>query len=174
MKLEAIEGTVPAVFSSKADAEAALNELRSMGFGHDDLGVIVPDPAHFHLIDESGKETWHGLYGGTIAGIPIGALAGMAMTALIIPGLGVLGVGGALLVGGVGGAMWGAYLGSITGIAAEIMHVDDIERRYQIPLQKDEILVVVLANETAPEVCAVLERHNARCIRETTKVAAVS
>lgn len=163
MKLEAIDGAVPAVFSSKADAEAALTELQRMGFSNDDLGVMVPDPTHFRLMDESGKETWHGLSTGMVAGIPIGALAGMAMTALIIPGLGILGVGGALLVGGVGGAMWGAYLGSVSGVAAEIMHVEDIERRYEIPLQRDEILVVVVANERAPEVCDVVQQHGARC-----------
>ncbi len=166
MQLEMLEGAVPAVFSNKEDAEAALEELRGIGFGDDDLGVMIPDPEHHHLLDKSGSQMWHGLETGMVAGTPIGLVAGMALTALVIPGLGILGVGGALLVGGVGGAMWGAYLGSMSGVAAEIMHAEDVERRYEIPLRPDEILVVVVANEQAPRVCEILQSHGARCISE--------
>ena len=166
MNVTALEGVVPAVFSSREDAEAGMAALREAGFSNDDLGVMIPDPEHLRLIDDSSKEAWKGLSTGMIAGIPIGTLAGMALTALIIPGLGILGVGGALLVGGVGGALWGTYIGSTSGLAAEISHVEDIERRYEIPLRPNEILLIVVANDRAVQVCEIMERHGAHCFWE--------
>jgi hypothetical protein len=162
--VKSLNGVVPAVFPSKEDAEAALLELQKIGLRHDDLGVMVPDPEHVHLIDNSDREVWGSLSTGMIAGMPIGALAGMALTALIIPGLGILGVGGALLVGGAGGALWGAYLGSVSGLAAEITHVEDTEHKYEIPLQPNEILVVVVAHNQVDRVCEIVQRHGARCV----------
>ena len=79
-RIETFEGAVPAVFSRREDAEAALTELRAMGFQHDDLGVMVPDPEHYHLVDKSDQETWKSLSAGIAAGIPIGTLAGLALT----------------------------------------------------------------------------------------------
>lgn len=169
-KVETLKGVVPAVFTNREGAEAALAELREMGFRHDDLGVMVPDPEHHHLIDKSDRETWGSVSVGMVAGIPIGTLAGMALTALVIPGLGALGLGGALLIGGTGGALWGAYLGSMTGLGAEIMHIEDVEHRYEIPLQPNEILVVVMAHSEAERVCEVVQRHGARCLWERPSV----
>ncbi len=165
-KVETRRDVVPAVFGNRTDAEAALAELRQLGFRHDDLGVMVPDPEHHHLIDNSDREVWGSLSAGMVAGIPIGTLAGMALMALVIPGLGILGLGGALIVGGAGGALWGAYLGSVTGLAAEIMHVEDVEHRYEISLQPNEILVVVMAHAQAERVCQIMEQHGARCLWE--------
>ncbi len=163
-KVKSLKGVVPAVFTSKEDAEAALLELKEIGLRHDDFGVMVPDPEHVHLLDNVDREVWGSLSTGMVAGMPIGALAGMALTALIIPGLGILGVGGALLVGGAGGALWGAYLGSVSGLAAEITHVENIEHKYEIPLQPNEILVVVVAHDQAERVCEIVQRHGARCM----------
>ncbi|MGA7673111.1 MAG: hypothetical protein WBW04_22030 [Nitrolancea sp.] len=165
-KVETLKGVVPAVFSNSEDAEAALEELRRLGFRHDDLGIMVPDPEHHHLIEDSDKEVWGSLSTGMVAGIPIGVLAGMALTALVIPGLGAIGLGGALLIGGTGGALWGAYLGSMTGLGVEILHVEDVEHRYEIQLKPNEILVVVMAHNEAERVCEVVQRHGARCLWE--------
>jgi len=109
MKVRALEGVVPAVFSSREEAKAGMAALREAGFRNDDLGVMIPYPEHLHLIDDSSKEAWKGLSTGMIAGIPIGTLAGMALTALIIPGLGILGVGGALL----GRRGWWRFVGCL-------------------------------------------------------------
>lgn len=163
-RFETLEGVVSAVFDASDDAESALEELKRMGFRHDDLGVAVSDPEHFHLLDNSDKETWASLGAGLIAGIPIGTLAGMALTALVIPGLGILGVGGALLVGGTGGALWGAYLGSVSGLATEITEIEHAEHHYDIPLKPNEVLVVVMAHNQEERVRDLVRKHNGRLL----------
>jgi hypothetical protein len=158
-----LDGVVPAVFENRDEAEAAIMELRTLGYGDDDLGLMIPDPEHYHLLDNSTKEVLKGLRSGGVVGLPIGVAAGIGVAALLIPGLGVIGVGGALLWGGLGGAIWGAYLGAHMGMAAEIRHIDEIERRFEIPLESHQMLIVVIANSDAREVCNIMERHGARC-----------
>lgn len=40
-RVEPINGIVPAIFSTRQDAEAALEELRSIGYRDDDMGVML-------------------------------------------------------------------------------------------------------------------------------------
>jgi hypothetical protein len=169
MSVEAIVDVVPAVFADRAQAEAAMAELRALGLRHDDLGVMVPDPAHHHLIDNSTKEALTGVEKGVIFGAPLGALAGIGLVALAVPGVGLLGLGGLLAIGAHAGALWGAIIGSYLGLTAQIHHLEDVEHRYEIPLDATDILVVVRAPDRAAEVCAILQRHGARCVRELTK-----
>ena len=167
MKSAALDGVVPVVFASREQAEAAIAELRGLGFGDEELGAIVPDPAHHALIDDSMHEALKGIGQGIIGGMPLGALAGMALVALAAPGVGVIGVGGALLLGVPVGALWGAIAGGFFGLTAEIQHLEDIERKYRIPLAPNEILVVVVTDqERADEVCEIMQRHEARCVRD--------
>lgn len=161
-----LEGIVPAVFEDRAQAETALAELRELGYGDDDLGVMIPDPEHYHLLDNSTKEVLKGIGTGGIVGLPLGVAAGISVAALLVPGLGIIGVGGALLWGSLGGAIWGAYLGANIGMAAEIRHIDEIERRFEIPLESHQMLIVVIANNDAKKVCDVMERHGAHCFWE--------
>lgn len=166
MEIETVDGIVPAIFTSRAQAEAAIADLRSLGFDDDDLGLIVPDPAHYHLLDDSDTEALHGLTRGVLIGVPVGTLAGIGLMLLAVPGLGPIGLGGMLLLGAYGGALWGAIIGAEFGLDAKIKHITDIERQYDISLQRDEILVAVLAEDRAPAVCDILRRHGARCIKE--------
>lgn len=166
MKAASIEGVVPAVFENREEAEAAIAELRELGYSDDELGVMIPDPEHYHLLDKGMSELLTGMGTRAVFGIPLGAVAGIGVATLLIPGLGVIGVGGALLWGSLGGAVWGAYLGAQIGMAAEIRHVNEIERRYEIPLEPHQMLVVVIAGRQAEQVCKIMERHGAHCIWE--------
>jgi hypothetical protein len=167
-KVAALEGVVPVVFSSRAQAEAAIAELRALGFADDELGVIVPDPAHHDLLDDSTHEALTGLGHGILVGAPLGAIAGIALAALAAPGVGVIGVGGALLFGGNIGALWGAITGAYLVLTAEVHHLEDVEHKYEIPLKPEEILVVVMTDPgRADAVCQIMQRHEARCVRET-------
>lgn len=166
MRVASIEGVVPAVFEDQEEAKAAISELQGMGYSDSNLGIMIPDPEHFHLLDKNLNEVLKGIRSGGVFGIPLGAAAGISVATLLVPGLGAIGVGGALLWGGLGGAIWGAYLGAQLGIAVEIRHIEDIERRFEIPLEPHQMLVVVVANSNAQEVCAVMERHGARCFWE--------
>ncbi len=166
MRVKQLEDVVPAVFSDASEAEAAMQELQTLGYADNDFGIMVPDPTHYHLLDKSLADTLKGIGTGGIVGAPIGVLAGMGIMTVLIPPLGFIGIGGALLYGGLQGALWGAYIGAQVGLAAEIKHLNDIERRFEIPLKPNEILIVVVAGEDAKRVCSILERHGARCFWE--------
>jgi hypothetical protein len=167
MRVRALEDVVPAVFSSEEEAEAAINELRALGYSDNDMGIMVPDPSHYRLMDKSLQDTLKGLGFGGIIGAPLGALAGFGVITLAVPPLGFIGIGGALLYGGLEGALWGAYIGAQVGMAAEIKHIEDIERRFEIPLKPHEILIVVVAGDQARSICDNMERHGARCFWES-------
>lgn len=165
-RMRVLDGVVPGVFADPASAEAAIAELREMGFADDELGVIVTDPAHHHLLDDSTQEAMRGMERGILIGTPLGILGGLAVAALAAPGLGVIGVGGALLFAGVG-TLWGAIIGTYLGLTAEIHHLEDIEEKYEIPLAPHEVLVAVVTDpERSQAVCEVMQGHGARCVRD--------
>lgn len=166
-KFQPLDGVVPGVFGSREQAEKALEDLREIGLAEDEMGVIVPDPAHHHLMDDPETETVKGLAKGFVIGGGIGALAGMALAALVVPGVGVVGVGGALLFGSHFGGLWGAISGAYLGLTTEIHHLEDIERKYHIDLKPGEILVVVVTDrERAYEVCQIMQRNGAHCVED--------
>jgi hypothetical protein len=156
------------VFADAASAEAAIAELQRMGFADDEMGVIVADPAHHRLLDDALREEIVGLRRGVMIGAPLGALGGIALVALAAPGIGVIGLGGVLLAGGHLGALSGLVVGAYLGLTAEIHHLEDIARKYRIPLAPEEVLVTVVTDPKRTEaVCEAMKRHGARCIQET-------
>lgn len=132
------------------------------------LGVVVPNPEHQYLIDDSTHEALSGLGHGVLIGMPLGAIAGIALAAIAAPGVGVIGVGGVLLFGGHLGALWGAVAGAYLGLTGRVRHLQDMEEHYNIPLAPKEILLVVIAGtERIDVVCQIMQRHGARRVRET-------
>jgi hypothetical protein len=69
---------------------------------------------------------------------------------------------------GQAGALWGAVTGAFFGLTAEIHHLEDVEEKYEIPLAPHEVLVAVVTDpERSQAVCETMQRHGARCVRET-------
>ena len=170
-KIMALDTVVPGVFASREAAEAAIADLRELGFADDTLGVIVPDPIHHRLLDDSTHEALIALERGILFGVPLGFLGGIALAALVAPGIGVIGVGGALLFGGAAGALWGAITGSFLELTTEIHHLEDIERKFEFPLAPEEVLVVVVADpERSETVREVMRAHGARIMRDMAPV----
>jgi hypothetical protein len=168
-RMRVIDGVVPGVFADTASAESAITELRELGFGDDELGVIVADPAHHRLLDDPETETLKGLQRGILIGTPLGVLGGLALAALAAPGIGVIGMGGALLFAGHVGALSGAITGAYLGLTAEIHHLEDIEEKYEISLAPHEVVVAVVTDpERSQAVCETMQRHGARCVRDKT------
>jgi hypothetical protein len=60
-RIRALDTIVPGVFPSREAAEAAITDLRELGFADDTLGVIVPDLVHHRLLDDSTHEVMTGL-----------------------------------------------------------------------------------------------------------------
>jgi len=160
MTNDAMKNVVPGVFATAEQAEAAIGALRALGFGNDDLGEAVSDPAHHRLMDKSDSEMLDGLAIGAAIGTPVGVLVGIGLVFLTVPGLVALGVGG-VLVGVYLGGGFGIYLGAVLGLAAKMHRVTAIERRFKIPLDGNNVQIVVLAGRQAMAVRQIMEQYGA-------------
>ncbi len=112
--------TVAGIFSSRADAEGAVERLRSAGVGEDSVSLLTPGTTQGELdaavptteTEQSGTGT---ALGGTVGGA-IGAAGGLHLGAAIASFF-VPGVGPIMAAGIIGAALLGAG-GVATGMAA--------------------------------------------------------
>jgi hypothetical protein len=112
--------TVAGIFTSRADAERALEQLRASGVGEDSISLLTPGTTQGELdaavptteTEQSGTGT---AFGGTVGGA-VGAASGLglgaALASFFVPGVGPI-----LAAGLVGAALLGAG-GVATGMAA--------------------------------------------------------
>lgn len=158
------EPQLGAIFDDRSIAEAAVEDLRRSGLADEHLGVAVHGTDTYAFEEDVEAETAHGLERGVIIGAPIGAVAGMTVLALIVPGVGTIGVAGVLAAGGVTGALAGGFWGAYLGIKAE-EHVLEEEWDWErTPLQPGQVMVVVDQHGHPDEVKGILERRGGRII----------
>jgi hypothetical protein len=134
-----------AIFSSRAEAEIAVNELTAAGFSSQDVSVLMADRSgtkdfatEKNTKAPEGTTTGAGV-GGTLGGA-LGLLAGIG--AIAIPGVGPLIAAGPLMATlagvGVGGAV-GGIVGALVG-----MGIPEYEaKRYEGRVKEGGILVSV-------------------------------
>ena len=127
---------ISAVFDSRAEAERAIQELRSAGVDNDAISVIGRDEDgstghHGDGTVDDGKEPTS-FIAKAAAGSGIGALLGVA--ALAIPGVGPLAAAGAIAASAVpGAALTGTAVGAAAGGLGDLLSkhgVSDEDSRY--------------------------------------------
>lgn len=114
---------VSAIFDSHAEAERAVNDLRSLGIGDNDLSVIAHHKGTTtarsgdgEVTDEDHRNVLRGVLGGGALG------AGLGVAALAIPSVGPLAAAGAIAAAAVPEAIGvGAVLGAIGGTLNETL-----------------------------------------------------
>lgn len=114
---------VSAIFDTHADAERAVNDLRSLGLGERDLSVIAHHKGTTtartgdgEVTDEDHRNVLRGVLGGGALG------AGLGVAALAIPGMGPLAAAGAIAAAAVPEAVGiGALAGAIAGTLNETL-----------------------------------------------------
>lgn len=151
---------IGAVFAERRRAEAAVDELRSLGLGSEHLGIAIRGTDQVAFEHDEGAEVLHDTAAGAIAGVPAGVLAGLALAAISVPGFGL----GVLLVGGGGGAWWGSMLGGLAGVARRSRAWGEHEEIELLPLQPDEVMVVVCSHGHPDMIRDVLRRHDGRLV----------
>lgn len=149
--------TVAGVFNSGADAERAIQGLRSAGIAQERISFLTPgttDKAVEAAVPTTDTEqpgmgtAMGGTVGGAI-GLAGGASLGAAAASLLIPGVGPViagGIIGAALLG-VGGAATGAAAGAALekGLADGIPH--DELYLYEDALRKGRSVVIAFADD---------------------------
>ncbi len=114
---------VSAIFDTHAEAERAVNELRTMGVNDSDLSVIAHHKGttttrsgEGDVTDEDHRNVLRGVLGGGALG------AGLGVAALAIPGVGPLVAGGAIAAAAIPEAIGiGAAVGAIGGTLNETL-----------------------------------------------------
>lgn len=158
------EPQVGAIFDDRPIAEAAVEDLRRSWLADEHLGIAAHGSDPYVFEKDVETETAHGMERGFAVGAPIGAIAGMTALALIVPGVGTIGVAGILAAGGVTGALaggfWGAYLGLKTG-----EHIIEEEWDWErTPLQPGQVMVVVDQHGHPDDVKRILRSHGGRIV----------
>jgi hypothetical protein len=138
---------ITGLFATEATAEAAVSQLKTMGYGQNEISIIMKDrEAAADLAHETGSRTMEGVGKGAAIGGTIGAvLAGLlAVGTVTIPGVGLLAAGplAAMLAGAGAGGLTGGFLGWLThaGIPA------DVAPYYERGLQAGGVVVAVAAH----------------------------
>jgi hypothetical protein len=152
--------TVVAVFETRAQAEAAIDDLWHSGFAHDQIGIAGPGESVNEAHTVTGKvekDAANGAVTGAVTGGVLGALAGTLATALI-PGVGAV-IAGGLLMGMLGGAAAGAAAGSYLGPFIALGFTEEEARQYQREFEAGRTVVVVKAGERCAEAITILHSH---------------
>lgn len=150
--------TVVGMFDGRAQAEAAIRDLKGSGFTEDQIGVAMQDAEEqLGLADGTGSQTVDGAATGALSGGVIGGLMGL-LGSLLIPGLGPIVVGG-VLASTLTGAGIGAATGGLIGALVALGVPEEDARHFDLGLRSGGVLVTVDAGPRTGEALAILERH---------------
>jgi hypothetical protein len=156
--------TIVGVFHDRADATAALRDLRAAGFDESQIGVIsrhvTTEVERSGLSDDPTGTRWEEGTGiGAAAGAATGLGLGVAVAAGLIPAVGPVIAGGtlmALLASAGAGAAAGTVVGGLIGLGIP----EDEAETYEAEVTSGRTLVTVSAGERYAEALDVLRRNN--------------
>lgn len=139
--------TVVGLFTRRANAEAAIRDLREAGFTGEQIGVALVEGIH-----SNEPATTVGVLTGGVVGSLLGLIGSM-----LIPGVGPILVGGVLasLVGAGVGAATGGLIGTLIDIG---VHETDAQH-FEAGLRAGGALVTVKAGSRTPQALSLLQRH---------------
>lgn len=173
-----MQKTTLGIFTDRADAEAAIDELDENGFNPKDMSIIMKDTDAAQEIGTStGANVTSGAVTGATTGGVIGGLAGLlvGIGAITIPGLGALFIAGPLatalgLTGAaattVSGAATGALAGGLIGALMGLGIPEDEARVYEDRIREGAILLAVPSSAAHQDVVyEILTEHGADQIR---------
>ncbi len=153
---------------TRSEAEAIIRQLTAVGFGTNDISVLMPDTAGTkEFAHEHHTKAPEGAIGGVAAGGVLGGTFGLllGLGALAIPGLGAFLAAGpimAALAGTAAGATAGGVTGALIGFG-----IPEIEAKvYEGRLHKGHLLMSVHIDnpEEHSRAAELLERMGARNI----------
>jgi hypothetical protein len=144
--------TVTAVFTTRLDADRAVDDLVAAGFSRDAISLLVAESAlgqHFKVVE--GDRAAAGALGGGVVGGALGGIAAglVAIGIIVVPGLGLVAAGPILaaLAGlGAGGAA-GGLVGGLVGLGIPEHHAKAMDEK----ITRGGILIAVGTHSKAEQ-----------------------
>jgi len=149
------------VFHDPQNAQLAVDELRSKGYGQDLIGMVGR-----HIRGEGAAVDMHGNYAGegaaagVVAGASVGGLWAIGIAAGLLPAVGPVIAGGvlaSLLASAATGAAAGGLIGALIGMGIP----EDEAQFYESEFHSGRILVTVQADGRWDEAAEILRKHGA-------------
>ncbi len=164
------------VFLNRTDAEDAIKELEADDYNPKDISIVMKNhEGEVVSVDDSGAEVAAGAVSGATTGGVLGALAGLLVGTGVLPGIGMLLIGGPLaaalgLTGAaaatLSGAVTGALAGSLVGVLAQLGISKEDAMIYEDRIKEGGILVAVPARSGHEAIVnEILEEYGADQIR---------
>ena len=152
--------TVVGMFHGRAEAEAAIRDLKRSGFTDEQIGVAMQDRDQQDEVAESaGTQVAEGAATGAVSGGIVGGLLGL-LGSLLLPGVGPIVVGG-VLASALTGAGIGAAAGGLIGALVGMGIPEEDALHFDTGLRSGRVLVTVNAGERLGEALDALGRHGA-------------
>jgi hypothetical protein len=138
---------ITGLFDTEAAAENAVSQLKQMGYGQNEISIIMRDRnAASEFAHETGSRTMEGLGTGAAIGGTIGALmaALLAVGSVTLPGVGVIAAGS--LAAALAGAGAGGIAGGLLGWLVSWGVPEDVAPYYERGLREGGIVVACAAH----------------------------
>ena len=169
------KSTTVGVFTTRAQAQQAVNELKSLGYTDEQIGMVAKDEATGEVTrsgledDPTGTRWEEGTGIGAVAGAATGTGLGLAVATGLLTPVGPLIAGGALiaLIASAGaGATVGTLVGGLVGLGVP----EDDATYYEGEVHNGRYVVTVDAGGRASEVKSMFRRYDGydRAMADTT------
>lgn len=156
--------TIVGVFHDRAQAQAAIQELRSAGFRDDQIGLMAGEKSAYSTsredlpAEEGDTYAEEGGVTGLAAGAGVGALWGLGIVAGLMPPLGPAIAGGALaavLTSAAAGAAAAGLAGTLIGLGIPKEEAE----YYESELQSGRIIVTVQPGGRHAQAMSIIQRN---------------
>lgn len=152
---------IAAVFADRETATDAIERLHELGLGSEHLGVAIHGDDSVVFEHDEDRDLMTDTELGAVIGAPIGAIAGFTLAGLVIPGVGLIGLGGMFAFAGAS-ALWGGMIGAYVGAAAGDESWNAHRDLSYTALEPGEVLVVVCSHGHADAIAEVVDQHSGR------------
>jgi hypothetical protein len=162
------------IFNKRADAEAAITDLRALGITDADISYMYSSSGTVVTEDGGGTQAGSGMTAGATTGVILGAIAGLVVANGVLPGIGTLFVAGPIAAAlGLTGAAATTVAGAATGFAAGglvggLIGLGVDEGEAKIYEEKVKLGGILVSAKTSSPAAAreVFHNHDAEEIRE--------
>ncbi|MCC6178986.1 MAG: hypothetical protein IT305_27065 [Chloroflexi bacterium] len=139
---------VAGVFSGRAQAEAAGQELHRLGLDDQAIEIGLPDPGRYLIERNESVAVGQGVVRGVLIGIVAGGVIGMGFVLATVPSPTSMTLN-AQALGFLIGGFWGIFFGGLGGMVPAVLAHEQAARWYAVTPDTSEI-VVVAHTETLP------------------------